>query len=544
VKGDREQRRVVVRRLLGIREDLGEVPNEAVDAAAHMLGLSRRQVRRLVANGGDGDAREPFDLTERMIDFLFAARGNAWRAHELLIDAGVALPVGPRQFQRAVEQRVDQALVAGARRGLDGVMASTVYLGRPVAHRNDIWAIDHTPAPVAVRPRRRGQQPYVPWVTTLMDESTGMWIAAAVKDSAPNGADTAAVIAKGIHGFTMADGTFVGGLPDVLLSDRGGDLITDPVTAGLAKVLVSRRYTEPGSPWQNGKVERMQGLWQTEWVTGLPGYLFGDRFSYQRKLNLTLADPDALLFEDQFAALLAGEMERWNEQRLRKGKTPVQRWREDTAEIRHADPEVLRLAMLRADQTRVVNKGTVEFDRFFYVDAALRGLHGKQVDVRYLPGVNDFIEIYYQGRHVCRAMMRENLTLEQRGKVMAARKAQNQEFREHLNQGDVLNAQATRRKLRAMGYAEDDLPRIAGEDQPAGHDDGVAEIPGQGDLLADLALLPALSDVGVRTTEQAVRAAGGAPTDDLDALLDTLGASMPTGRDAHGPAAPLTGTGG
>ena len=156
MKGDREQRRVVVRRLLGIREDLGEVPNEAVDAAAHMLGLSRRQVRRLVANGGDGDARDPFDLTEKMIDFLFAARGNAWRAHELLIDAGVALPVGPRQFQRAVEQRVDQALVAGARRGLDGVMAATVYLGRPVAHRNDIWAIDHTPAPVAVRPADGG----------------------------------------------------------------------------------------------------------------------------------------------------------------------------------------------------------------------------------------------------------------------------------------------------------------------------------------------------------------------------------------------------
>lgn len=541
MKGDREQRRVVIRRLVSIREERGDVPNEAVDAAAHMLGLSRRQVRRLVATGGDGEAREPFDLTEQMIDFLFAARGNSQRAHERLVEAGVAMRVGTRQFQRAVEQRVDQALVAGARRGLDGVMAATVYLGRPVAHRNDIWAIDHTPAPVAVRPRRRGLQPYVPWVTTLMDESTGMWIAATVKNSAPNGADTAAVIAKGIHGFTLSDGTFVGGLPDVLLSDRGGDLMTDPVTAGLAKVLVSRRYTEPGSPWQDGKVERQQGLWQGEWCTELPGYLFGARFSYQRKLNLTLADPEALLFEDQFAALLAQEIERWNEQRLRKGKTPAQRWREDTAEIRAADPEVLRLAMLKDDQTRVVNKGTVEFDKFFYTDAALKGLHGKEVNVRYLPGLNDFIEIYYQGKHICQAVMRETLTLEQRGKVMAARKAQNEEFREHLTQGERLNAEAARRRLRALGYAEEDLPQIAGEQETA-EPDRADEMPGQGDLLADLASLPDRAAESAATAEQARRAAAAAPTDDLDALLDTLAAPMPD-RRGDGPTA-MTGTGG
>jgi len=540
VKGDREQRRVVVRRLLGIRDELGEIPNEAVDAAAHMLGLSRRQVRRLVAAGGDAEPRGPFDLTPQMIDFLFAARGNAFAAHGLLVEAGVGVPVGPRQFQRAVEQRVDQALVAGARRGLDGIMASTVYLGRPVGHRNDIWAIDHTPAPVAIRPRRRGLQPYVPWVTTLMDEATGMWIAATVKDSAPNAADTAAVIAKGIHGFELDDGTFVGGLPDVLLSDRGGDLMTDPVTAGLAKVLVSRRYTEPGSPWQNAKVERMQGLWQGEWCTGLPGYLFGDRFSYQRKLNLTLADPDALLFEDQIAALLVQEIARWNEQRLRKGKPPAQRWREDTADIRMADPETLRLAMLRGDKTRVVNKGTIEFDGYFYVDAALRGLHGKSVEVRYLPGVNDFVEVYYDGRHVCRAMMRETLTLEQRGKVMAARKAQSQQFREHLAQGDAANAEAVRRRLRNLGYAEDDLPSTPGQDRD--EQDAVVHTPDQGDLLAELAAIAKAAHAAATTAEQTRRAAAAAPTADLDALLDTLHAPMPGAREDQAP--PMTGTGG
>lgn len=68
------------------------------------------------------------------------------------------------------------------------------------------------------------------------------------------------------------------------------------------------------------------------------------------------------------------------------------------------------------------------------------------------------------------------------------------------------------------------------------------EIPGQGDLLADLAALPDLADDSGRTAEQARQAAAAAPTDDLDALLTTLGAPMPE-RRGDGPV-PMTGTGG
>jgi len=385
VKGDREQRRVVLRRLLAVKAELGEVPNSAVDAAAHMLGLSVRQVRRLVATGGDADPVEAFDLTKQMIDHLFAARGNALKAHERLIAAHVDLPVGPRQFQRAVEQHVDQALRAAAKRGLDGFIASTVYLGGPVAHRNEIWAIDHTPAPVAVRPRTRGLAPYIPWTTTLMDKGTGAWMAGTVKDSDPNAADTIATLGRGVAGFTLRDGTFAGGLPDVLLSDRGGDLISDPATIGLTRVLVNRRYTEPGSPWQNGKVERLQGLWQSDWCTSLPGYLFGDRFSYQRKLNLAMSNPENLLFEDQFAALFAKEIERRNEEHVSNGRTAAQRWAADTTPLRLAEPEVIRLAMLR-DETRIVHKGTIEFRGHLYVAPELKTRSKTKVDIRYMPG--------------------------------------------------------------------------------------------------------------------------------------------------------------
>lgn len=538
MKGNPEQRRVVLRRLLALKEELGQVPNEAVDAAASMLGLKRRQVRYLIAQGHDVDPPEAFDLTETMIDYYFACRGNAVAAHDKLADDLVEMPVGLRQFQRAVDERVDQALRAAAKRGLDGLIASTVYLGREVANRNDIWAIDHTPPPIVVRPRTRGLAPYVPWATTIMDEATGMWMAETVKDSDPNAADTVATLGRAIAGFTLADGEFVGGLPDVLLSDRGGDLISDPVTAGLAKVLVNRRYTEPGSPWQNGKVERMQGLWQGEWITSLPGYLFGGRYSYQRKLNLAMADPEALLFEDQFAALLAQEIERWNQERPYKGKTPAERWAADSKPIRQADAEALRLAMLRDDQLRVVSKGTISFDTFEYTAPELRTKHKKQVEVRYLPGMTDYIEVYYLGEHLCRALRKENLTLEQRGRIIAARKAQKETFQAHLAQGDRINAESTRKKLRGLGYAEEDLPKVAGEERPA-EADAPVEIPGQGDLLADLHHLPSAAAHADKQADKARRAAQAAPVDDLDDLAQTLGVALPQRPDDE----PIAGTG-
>ena len=527
MKGDREQRRVVFRRLLAIKEDVGCVPNEAVNAAANMLGLTTRQVRRVLAQGGDEDPREPFDLTERMVDYLFAARGDASKAHRMLTAARTPPPVGVRQFQRAVDERVDQALRAGARNGLDGVMAATVYLGRAVTHRNDVWAIDHTPAPIVVRPRRRGLQPYIPWTTTLMDHAHGMWMSATVMNSDPTAADTAAVVAKGIAGFTLRDGTFVGGLPDVLLSDRGGDLVSDQLTAGLAKVLVSRRYTMPGSPYQNGRVERMQGLWQTEWVTGLPGYLFGGRFSYQRKLNASLADPEALLFEDQFAALLAQEIERWNEERLSKGSTPARRWAQDSTPLRQADPEALRLAMLRDDKQRVVHKGNIEFDRLLYTMPVFAGMNGQKVDVRYLPGVPDFVEVYRDGRHLGQALLRDNLSLEQRGRVVATRRKQNETFRRHLVQGEDVNVEVTNARLRSLGYAEEDLPRTAGTDRTGDDRPADGPMPGQGDLLAALDGLNASADEAVSTAAATERIAVAVPADDLEALARVLGAPVP-----------------
>jgi len=542
VKGDREQRRVVLRRLLTVRAELGEVPNEAVDAAAHMLGLSARQVRRLVANGGDNDPTEAFDLTETMIDHLFAARGDAAKAHQRMTDANVSLPVGTRQFQRAVEQRVDQALRAAAKRGLDGFIASTVYLGGPVAHRNDIWSIDHTPAPVAVRPRARGLAPYVPWTTSLMDNGCGLWMAGTVKDSDPNAADTMCTLARGVAGFTLRDGTFAGGLPDVLLSDRGGDLISDPATIGLARVMVNRRYTEPGSPWQNGRVERLQGLWQADWCTTLPGYLFGDRFSYQRKLNLALSNPENLLFEDQFAALFAKEIERRNEEHVRKGKTAAQRWAADPKPIRIADREVIRLAMLR-DETRIVHKGNIEFRGQFYVAPELKTKNKVQVDIRYMPGESASIEVYYLGKHLCQALRREDLTLEQRGRIMAERKAQKEGFREHLAQGDRINAESARRSLRELGYAEDELPGLV-TDARDGHTEPATEIPGQGDMLADLLHMPVAATAATAAQrDRAVDTAmAAAPTEELDALMDTLGAPMPVERNDT--TNPMTGTGG
>ena len=56
------------------------------------------------------------------------------------------------------------------------------------------------------------------------------------------------------------------GAPAALRSDNGPEFVAKELRAWLAKLDIGTRYVEPGSPWQNGKVESFHGKLKDEFV--------------------------------------------------------------------------------------------------------------------------------------------------------------------------------------------------------------------------------------------------------------------------------------
>jgi transposase InsO family protein len=54
------------------------------------------------------------------------------------------------------------------------------------------------------------------------------------------------------------------GAPDHIRCDNGGEFIADAIKAFLERQEVGTLYIDPGSPWQNGYVERFHGTLRTE----------------------------------------------------------------------------------------------------------------------------------------------------------------------------------------------------------------------------------------------------------------------------------------
>jgi len=460
VKGDPEMRKAVLNRLRREHDEAGCVSNELVRQAAHRLSMSTRQVRRLVV--GTGKARKPrFALTSRQVDVLFSVNGTATLAYEELDgtpdDPGVSL----RVFQRAVAD-LDPAVRATASHGWGGAIRRFVYASKDAPYRGHTYCIDHTPAPVAVVAYRGSAEWFYPWVTIVWDEAKKVCLAGDAVQHDPQAETTRDVLITAIEGFALDDGTWAGGMPEFVLSDRGSDLIGDINGLGLIRTGIGRKYSPPGESFQNGVAEKNLGLLQDEMCRKTVGFRHGARDSYSRS-HPVQPQPENLLTLDQFRALLARWMHRWNEERVHgslDGRTPAQAWAQDEQVVPAADPVALRLAMMKADKTAKIGKNGVRFDGEDYVHLTKMRLHfGKQVEIRYLPRRKDFIEVFINGQHLCRATLRKAQTDEQKGAMAADRKEVKKAFTAHALEGARIAAERTNNELRETGFPEDGLPK-------------------------------------------------------------------------------------
>lgn len=398
-----------------------------------------------------------------MIDVFYATKGNIVATVAECERLRIPIPVKERQAQRAFERFVDRTLIGGAREGVDGFRKSMLTVPVHVPHRNAEHDMDHTVAPVLLRPEGNQEKPWQPWVSSLQDRYSGLFLAAYLSADQPNSDDSMETLALGVEGITLRDGTFAGGVPDLLLTDRGGDFLATAANIGLiGDFRVERRVTGPRQPQANGSVERLQGVWQQMAMTRLPGFVFGDRDSYERKRADAERKPSRLLTFDQFRMVFADAIERYNEDHIprRDGASAAAQYAACPHPIRRADPRALRLALMTVSDHRKVDGDGIEFRGHKYWDACLADHVGRTVEVRAMRRNEDFIEVFLRRIHIGRVGLAKDQTDASRGRLVGKRLAQEKRHAAHVRQGDIINARKVRTFLSDLGVPEDELPEV------------------------------------------------------------------------------------
>jgi len=186
---------------------------------------------------------------------------------------------------------------------------------------------------------------------------------------------------------------------------------------------VSRR-TEAYSPWQKGKVERLNRTIEQTLLQGLPGWTGGPRDERGRLLG----EPPLTL--ERFVALFADWVVEYNTRRSHHGldgRTPLEVWSSDATRVRALDHEQARW-MLIARTRRPVLKDGIHHGGRVYFAPELSGLGGETVEVAHMPHDTRFIEVFYRDRWLATARPQDELTEAERRQALERRRADAREL--------------------------------------------------------------------------------------------------------------------
>lgn len=416
----------VVKTLLVLDASEGGLSNARVRAAATTLGLSPRSIRRKVKHAkalAAGDltvqARDAWSPDDDFLSVYRAMGGNAKETLAALNALGRPVNRSLRTVQRSLSSRGDRALLLAIRENNVSEVKPTLDRAH-IQGRNSSWAIDHSQLPLWVR---HGKEAVKPWLTTIEDEATRMVMAFKLSPHDPTTATSIEVLARATVGFDV-DGTVVGGKPDLVHSDRGGDLVNNAMMLGLAEVGIGRTTTESYSGNQNGRLERWHGIVKSTYLLHYQGYYSEARLTAEEKRsygrlkekNLCPLPADTLLTLEEATGFLVKDLHHYNEERPHSalsGMTPIEAWQADTTPIRVVDQVALRAAATKRE-SRTVCKARVVMGKVYYMssdlDAQGRGIlsthEGRKVEIRYVPGNEQAMVWIFDpatGRHLCDA---------------------------------------------------------------------------------------------------------------------------------------------
>lgn len=156
----------------------------------------------------------------------------------------------------------------------------------------------------------RAQRPLRPWVTLIIDGYSRLIVGWALSLQ-----PTQAEVLSALRAAVVADpDRRFGGVPDSLRVDGGLEFAARSIEDACAAMAVLVDRTQPYSPWQKGKVERLNRTIDDSLLRLLPGWCDGPRAANGRLLG---AGPTLRL--EQFVELFAAWVLDYNETRPHAG---------------------------------------------------------------------------------------------------------------------------------------------------------------------------------------------------------------------------------
>ncbi|MGY1632945.1 Mu transposase C-terminal domain-containing protein [Geodermatophilus sp. SYSU D01186] len=470
----REDRAMVVKHLHEVRLNEGRIAEALLNDSALRLGMTPRHLRRVVAALAENGRQVPAaprtrkDLVNDQLTKVayFKHAGNATKAFADLETRNLTGGMNLRTFQRRVGE-FDSWLKACAKGGYREMVKHQLFNIEHIPYRTYAYGMDHTKLPIMVLPER-GTTPIFPWLTTVIDLHTRVVLAWVLTPHDPGIEQSASALAEAILG-QETDRGFVGGKPEFLRTDRGGDFVSEALTRGLLRLDVERQFTEPYSSWQNGRVERLNGTIDRDFAPSCVGYFPGGEEEYTRRVLKivvptaslgTLPDLDRRL-SDWFAA--------YNNRAHRSlgGRTPLDAWFADSQPLQRAEPEIIRRSMMRSTDRRL-NKYGIDFNRRVFHSPTLRRLLNEgvqRVEIRYLAHRKHTIEVFHDGEWICTATESSRQSVEQKLGTLSGRKSQREQAAQYIAQANYDRALAERERQRLAGIPDEDLPSLPDEPQ-------------------------------------------------------------------------------
>jgi len=436
------------------------VPVWAVKSVAKKIGVTERTIWIWLKDG----IPEPSTLSlnralENTVLLAVAAahgkRKSAWNA----LKTQGSYSKSYAQFNRDL-QKVSPIMLAGVTQGVKAALQKGLYLQGSTTGRLDRVLFDHTEADIRIQRNFRGNlEMFRPWVSFLLDSHTRVILSCIVTEGDGLGGDPGtesivALLAAAIHGTTAVDGPFVGGVPSCIQYDNAKAHLAQAMVNGYLELGIATHAIRPGSPWEDGKVERLMNTFCAEFLSPLPGYTKALKDRYDR-------DPwkaEDCMSIDEFTTRLEQWVDHYNFERHHSAveMTPFERWRDDPTPIRTVSDDLIRQGFLAETKGRKVSKNGVRFKNHDFTHELLGKLVGKRVTVRYLPNDRSFLEIYLNDQFVCSAVPHVRLSSDQRIDIVRAR---NQEIR----RTDRIIKQST---ARAREREREDDPLLAQERDP------------------------------------------------------------------------------
>jgi putative transposase len=231
------------------------------------------------------------------------------------------------------------------------------------------------------------------------------------------------------------------GVPDRIQHD-GGLEFSARDSLEIALILgIADFSSDPHSPHQNGKIERLHSTMQQTLLHEMPGYSHGPR-----RLNKSLYGPGFRLALEAFHQRFTEWTVEYNTEYTHSelGMTPLEAWTQDPTPLRLLSPDELR-HLLPSARRKVERRG-VRHNKNYYIAPELRDHVGDDVIVRFDPGDLREVYVYLDDRFLCTANPQATASPEERRAVLEARRRQKDDFARQMRVASM----RARRKFKPM----------------------------------------------------------------------------------------------